>query len=165
MKLKRNILFCLILAAVSTSILVAPSAISQTPEDKSIAIVVHPDTQVAELTMDEVRDVFMAKQQFWPDKSRIVLLVRAPAAYERAFVLNRIYRMNESEFKRYWIAKMFRAEIPAGPKVVLSTNMAHQLVTAIPGSITFMLASDVSEEVRVVAIDGKLPHEEGYPLK
>jgi hypothetical protein len=133
--------------------------------DRPVAIVVHPETAVSDLTMQELRDIFLAEQQYWPDKSRIVLLVRAPAAYERTFVLNRIYQMSETEFRRYWIAKMFRAEVPSGPRVVFSTNMALGLVTAIPGSITFMLASDVGPDVKVLRIDGKLPHEDGYPLR
>jgi hypothetical protein len=135
-----------------------------TTEDRPVAIVVHPDTELENLTMAELRAIFLAEQQYWPDKSRIVLLVRAPDAYERTFVLDRIYQMTEAEFRRYWIAKMFRAEIPSGPRVVFSTNMALGLVTAIPGSITFIQASDVGSDVKVVRIDGKLPSEDGYPL-
>lgn len=134
-------------------------------DDQPVAIVVHPDTDVDDLTMEELREIFLAEQLYWPDRSRIVLLVRAPAAYERSFVLDRIYQMSEAEFRRYWIAKMFRAEIPSGPRVVFSSNMAIGLVTAIPGSITFMLASDVTPDVKVVRIDGKLPTEPGYALR
>jgi hypothetical protein len=133
--------------------------------DLPVAIVVHPDTDVDNLTLAELREVFLADRLFWPDNSRIVLLVRAPTAYERTFVLNEIYQMTEAEFRRYWIGKIFRAEVASGPRVVLSTNMALGLVTAIPGSITFMLASDVTPDGKVVRIDGKLPDEEGYPLR
>lgn len=134
-------------------------------QDQPVAIVVHPGTNISSLTMQQLREIFLAERQYWPDKSRIVLLVRAPVAYERTFVLKRIYQMSEAQFRRYWIAKMFRTEIPSGPRVVFSTNMARGLVTAIPGSITFMLASDVGPEVKVVRIDGKLPSEKGYPLR
>ena len=140
-------------------------AFSQESADQPVAIVVHPDTAVSDLTLNELREIFLAEQLYWPDHSRIVLLVRAPAAYERAFVLDRIYQMSETDFRSYWIKKMFRAEIPSGPRVVFSNNMAIGLVTAIPGSIAFMLASDVTPDVKVVRIDGKLPWEAGYPLR
>ena len=130
----------------------------------SVAIVVHPDVDIDEISMDRLRQIFLAEQQYWPDKSRIVLLIRAPAAYERAVVLERIYQMTEDQFRRYWIAKIFRAEIPSGPKVVLSTNMARELVSVIPSSITFMLAADVGTESKIIRVDGKLPDEDGYPL-
>ncbi|MDH5346227.1 MAG: hypothetical protein OEW59_10720, partial [Gammaproteobacteria bacterium] len=67
--------------------------------------------------------------------------------------------------RQYWIAKMFRAEVPRGPKIVFSTDMTLDLVVAIPGSISFMRADQVTDAVKVLKVDGKLPGEEGYPLK
>jgi ABC-type phosphate transport system substrate-binding protein len=143
----------------------AMPAFGQEPTDAPIAIVVHPDTDISNLTLDKLRQIFLGNELYWPDHSRIVLLVRAPTAYERSFVLDRIYEMSEDEFRSYWIKKMFRAEVPSGPRVVFSNNMAIGLVTAIPGSIAFMRASDLTPDVKVVRIDGKLPSEDGYPLR
>ena len=58
-------------------------------------------------------------------------------------VLKIIYQMSESQFKQYWIAKIFRAEVASAPKVVYSNDMANELVTAIPGAIAFIDAHDV----------------------
>jgi ABC-type phosphate transport system substrate-binding protein len=134
-------------------------------ENGGIAIVVHKDTDVGNLSMNELRNIFLANQQFWSDRSRIILLVRAPQSDERDYVLNRIYQMDEAQFRQYWIAKMFRAEVPRGPKIVFSTDMTLDLVVAIPGSISFMRADQVSDAVKIVSVDGKLPSDEGYPLK
>jgi hypothetical protein len=130
-----------------------------------VAIVVHPSVPVQNLSMDELRSIFQAERQFWRDGSRITLLVRAPVTYERDIVLNRIYHMDEEQFRQYWVGKMFRAEVPSGPQVVYSAQMARELVTVIPGAITFMPASEVSASSRVLRIDGKLPGERGYPLQ
>jgi hypothetical protein len=92
-------------------------------------------------------------------------MMRAPKSDERDFVLNRIYKMDEAQFRQYWIAKMFRAEVPSGPKIVFSNDMALALVIAIPGSISFIKSDEVTDEVRLVKVDGKLPGDEGYPLK
>ncbi len=139
------------------------------PEDligqNGLAIVVHKDTEVDDLSMHELRNIFLANQQFWPNRSRIILLVRAPQSDERDFVLDSIYQMDEARFRQYWIAKMFRAEVPRGPKIVFSTDMTLDLVVAIPGSISFMRADDVTDEIKLIRIDGKLPSDEGYPLK
>jgi ABC-type phosphate transport system substrate-binding protein len=134
-------------------------------ENGGIAIVVHEDTDVSDLSMTELRNIFLANKQFWADRSRIILLVRAPQSDERDFVLNTIYQMDEAQFRQYWIAKMFRAEIPRGPKIVFSTDMTLDLVVAIPGSISFIRADQVTDAVKVVRVDGKLPSDEGYPLK
>lgn len=142
------------------------SAVAQEPATTgSLAIVVHKDTQVDNLSMEDLRSIFLADQQFWPDRTRIILLVRAPQSDERDFVLNRIYKMSEPQFRQYWIAKMFRAEVPRGPKIVFSTDMALDLVVAIPGSISFIRASEVTDEVKVLRIDGALPDDAAYPLK
>ena len=131
----------------------------------AIAIVVHKSTEVDNLSLHELRNIFLANQQFWPDRTRIILLVRAPKSEERDFVLNTIYQMDEAQFRQYWIAKMFRAEVPRGPKIVFSTDMMLDLVVAIPGSISFINANEMTDDVKVVRVDGKLPTDEGYPLK
>lgn len=131
----------------------------------AIAIVVHKDTQVDNLSMGDLRSIFLANQQYWPDRTRITLLVRAPKSDERDFVLDSIYQMTEAQFRQYWIAKMFRAEVPRGPKIVFSTDMTLDLVVAIPGSISFIRSDETSDGVKTVRIDGKLPSDEGYPLK
>lgn len=133
--------------------------------DGNLAIVVHPGVEVENLSMAQLRRIFLADQQFWPDKSRIILLVKAPGAVERELVLDQIYQMSEPQFRQYWIAKIFRAEVASGPKIVVSSNMALELVTVIPGSITFMSASAVNDNVKVLKIDGVLPNEPGYPLR
>jgi ABC-type phosphate transport system substrate-binding protein len=131
----------------------------------AIAIVVHKDTAVDNLSMEELRNIFLANQQFWDNRMRISLMVRAPQSDERDFVLNRIYQMSEAEFRQYWIAKMFRAEVPRGPKIVFSTDMTLELVVAIPGSISFIRADEINDSVKVVSIDGLRPSDAGYPLK
>ena len=144
----------------------SPAVFGQDDSSQSaIAIVAHKDTAVDNLSLAELRNIFLANQQFWAGGSRIILLVRAPQSDERDFVLNRIYDMDEAEFRQYWIAKMFRAEVPRGPKIVFSNDMMLELVVAIPGSISFIKADIVSDDVRVIKIDGKLPTDAGYPLK
>lgn len=157
-----QVMICLAgMLLAAANVVLAESSIAES----GLAIVVHKDTEVENLTLSELRNIFRANQQFWPNRSRIVLLVRAAQSDERDYVLNNIYEMNEVEFRRYWIAKMFRAEVPRGPKVVFSTGMTLDLVVAIPNSISFMRADNVTDNVKVVRIDGKLPGEDGYPLK
>ena len=131
----------------------------------AVAIVVHPSTDVENLTLDELKSIFRGERQFWDDGRRVTLLIRAPVAEERELILQRIYDMDEDQFREYWIGKMFRAEVAAGPKLVYSADMARDLVTVIPGAITFVPVPDVSSGTKVVRIDGLLPSDEGYVLR
>ena len=133
--------------------------------DVDVAVVVHPDTPISNLSLAEVRKVFLGDRQYWSTNVPVVLMIRAPVARERDVVLKIIYQMSESQFKQYWIAKIFRAESPSAPKVVYSNDMANQLVTAIPGSIAFIDSKDVKPGSKVLRVDGRLPGEPGYPLR
>jgi ABC-type phosphate transport system substrate-binding protein len=138
---------------------------AQAHAPRPLAIVVNPNVPETNLSFAELRRIFLGEQQYWPDRSKVTLLVRAPTAYERSMVLDRIYRMDEDRFRQYWIGKMFRAEVAAGPKIVYSSDMALNLIAAIRGSITFVPLSAVTPDVKVLRIDGKLPSEPGYPLQ
>jgi ABC-type phosphate transport system substrate-binding protein len=142
----------------------APAAAQAIPK-QAIAIVVNPQSPISDLSFAELRRLFMGEQQFWADRSKVTLLVRAPTARERAIVLDKIYKMDEDQFRQYWIGKMFRAEVAGGPKIVYSTDMALNLIASIKGSITFVPASAVTAEVKVLKIDGKLPSDPNYLLK
>lgn len=133
--------------------------------DVDVALVAHPDTPVSNLTLAEVRKVFLGERQYWSANVPVVLLIRAPVARERNVVLKTIYQMSESQFKQYWIAKIFRAESASAPKVVYSNDMANELVTAIPGAIAFIDTREVRPGAKVIRVDGHLPGEAGYPLR
>jgi ABC-type phosphate transport system substrate-binding protein len=158
-------LFAMVWLTLSGASAVAQEVAQEVATAGPVAIVVHKDTDIDNLSLFEVRSIFLANQQFWPDRTRIILLVRAPKSEERDFILNTIYEMDEAQFRQYWIAKMFRAEVPRGPKVVFSTGMMLELVIAIPGSISFVSIDEVTDDVKVVKVDGMLPTDPGYPLK
>jgi hypothetical protein len=107
----------------------------------------------------------LGERQYWSTNVPVVLLIRAPVARERNVVLKIIYQMSESQFKQYWIAKIFRAESATAPRVVYSNDIASELVTAMPGAIAFIDAREVRPGAKVIRVDGHLPGEPGYPLR
>jgi phosphate transport system substrate-binding protein len=72
--------------------------------------------------------------------------------------------MSESEYKQYWIARMFRGEVTTGPKLVSSAAMARRLTAAVPGAIAVIPAAEVDRTVKVLSIDRRLPGVDAYPL-
>ena len=136
-----------------------PSA-GQTARETDIAVVVHPDTPISDLSLSEVSKVLLGEPQY-----SVVLLIRAPVARERDVVLRVIYQMSEAQFKQYWVAKIFRAEIASPPKIVYSNDLQSDLVTAMPGAIAFVDARNVRPGLKVLRVDGHLPGERDYPLR
>jgi hypothetical protein len=132
---------------------------------EDIAVVVHPDVSANNLSFVEVRNLLLGDRQFWSTNLRVTLLMRAPGARERDVVLKTIYQMTEAQFRQYWIAKVFRGEVTAGPRIVYSNEMATELVGVIPGAIAFVDATQVPKQLKVLKVDGYLPGEEKYPLR
>jgi hypothetical protein len=142
----------------------SPAAVHAQQRD-AIAIVVHPSVRQDNVTFSQLRQLFMGDKQQWSDGTRVTLLMRAPSAPERTIVLERIYDMNEAEFRQYWIGKIFRTEIMSGPKIVFSSEMTRELVAALPGAIAFIRASDVTPGMKVLRIDGRMPGDRDYILQ
>jgi len=130
-----------------------------------LAIVVHADVPVAEVSLSEARNLLLAERQFWTPDLRVTILMGAPGSRERSVVVRTICRMTEAQFRQYWISKVFRAETPSAPKIVYTTESATDLVSRIPGAIAIVDAQFVPKGMKVLKIDGRLPGEEGYELR
>jgi hypothetical protein len=137
----------------------------QTARSSDIALLVHPDTPVDNLSLADVRKVFLGERQYWTTKLPVELYLRAPVSHERGVVLRVIYQMSEAQYRQYWIAKILRAEAVSPPKTVSSNDAAMELVTGIPGAIVFMDARDVRTGPKVLRVDGHFPGDPGYPLR
>jgi len=134
------------------------------PAVEHFAVIVHPSTRTNDVSLTQLRRVFLGEQQFWPGGSRVILFVHGPGTTERAIVLRRLYEMSDGEFKRYWIAKTFRDDVTTGPKIVSSSALAKRLTASIPGAIAVIPASDVDASVKVLTIDSRYPGSPDYPL-
>ena len=152
------------MSSVSKLAAVVMLSVSLAAAPGDVAVVVGPDTPVVNLSFTDVRKLFMGDRQYWNSNLRVTLLIRAPVARERDVVLKMIYGMTEAQFRQYWISKIFRLETSSGPKIVYSTEMAAELVTAIPGAVAFMDSAIVPKSLKIVKIDGRSPGEKGYRL-
>jgi phosphate transport system substrate-binding protein len=130
-----------------------------------IAIVAHSNVPVDNLSFAELRKVVLGDRQYWAANLRVTLLLRAPISRERDVVLQRVYEMNESQFRQYWIGKVFRAEVASGPKIVNSTDATIGMLSSLPGSIAFIDSKEVPKNLKVLRVDGKLPGQDGYALR
>src|SRR5207237_6381 len=68
-----------------------------------VAVIVHPDILVDNLTLSELRRLVLGDREFWPASVRVTLLIRAPIAHEREIILNTVCQMTEAQFRQHWI--------------------------------------------------------------
>ena len=97
-----------------------------------------PASQVDNLTLADLRRILTGDKEFWPSGERVTILIRAPVARERDAMVKDVCQMTEAQFRQHWIGKVFRADVPSGPKIVYSTEMALDQVSRTPGALALV---------------------------
>ncbi len=129
-----------------------------------VAIIVNPKNPVDGLSFRELRALFELQQQFWKNGKRVSLVTQKAGLPEKQVVLNKVYRRSEESLNRYWMNRMFNAEIYTIPKPRASNNAVKQVISRLTNGIGFISVSAVDSSVKVLRIDGRLPGEAGYQL-
>jgi len=142
----------------------ATGAPVEEPAPLRLAVIVHGDVPVDDLSLGELRKIFLGDRQFWIEDLRVVVLVPPIGSGERAVLLEKVYEKTESQYRHYWIAKVFREEASSAPKRAASARAAGDLVRQIPGAISVADAAKVPPGVKVLRVDGKAAADEDYPL-
>src|ERR1700684_1336476 len=83
-------------------------------QNQNVAVVVNPKNPVSNLSGSELRKIFAGEKRTWTGGLTIKIITRVPGSYEHV-VLLRVLRMNEIEYKHYWIAQVFHGEAQAEP--------------------------------------------------
>jgi len=150
-------LFCAFLLMAS----LAPAA-DPKPE---FAVVASADVPVDNLTIAELRKLYLGDRQFWSSNLRVALLVRAPVTRERAVVVWTICKMSESQFGQHWIGKVMRADCTNSPRLFPSNQAAMDLVRNMSGAIAIVNAAQVPKGMKILSVEGKQPGQPGYKLQ
>ena len=139
--------------------------------DVPIAVIVHKEVPVNDLSLSELREIFLGERRFWARDLTITLLTPPRGTREREVLLKKIYQQrSEAQVQHYWVNKLFDDEEEEGddalafPKITGSHEMSANLVRTIPGAIALVPANRIPKGVKVLLIDGKKPGEAGYPL-
>jgi ABC-type phosphate transport system substrate-binding protein len=131
-----------------------------------IAVIVHEQVPIEELSLPELRRIFLGERLAWSDELKIKVLTPPRDSPERKVLLNKIYgRRSEAQYQQYLVNKLFEGAAPVLPKITSSNEMSASLVRGIPGAIALVPANKIPSGVKVLRIDGKKPGERGYELR
>ena len=133
--------------------------------DQDLAIIVNQSNSVDNLSMQELRTVFLGERSHWPNGRRITLVMMEPGFAERRAVLREIYHMNESDFSRHFMRGLFTGEVFVSPKTLATPVGVRKFVFNVPGAIGYVRASDVDDTVKVIRIEGHLPDDKDYAIR
>jgi len=148
--------------------LVADAIAEVTPGTAAVVIVSAHQT-VTTISSADLRRIFLGQMTRWPNRRRIVVLVRPADSPEQRLLLHRIVRMTDIDYSQHWLGQVFRGEAPTPPMTIGSSEALKRAVASNPDAIGILLSSDLDARdlrlVRLLPIDGKLPGKDGYLLQ
>ena len=138
---------------------------ASTSGDDTLAIIVNQSNNIDEISLRELRTVFLGERSHWANGRRITLVMMDPGLAERRAVLRDICRMNETEFSRHFLQGLFTGEVFVSPKTLSSPTGVRKFVFNVPGAIGYVRASDVDTTVKVIRVNGHRVDDPEYPLR
>ena len=133
--------------------------------DDTLAIIVNQTNPIDNLSLRELRTVFLGERSHWPNGRRITLVMMDPGLSERKAVLRDVCRMSETEFSRHFLQGLFTGEVFVSPKTLSTAVGVRKFVFNVPGAIGYLRTSDVDSSVKVIKVNGHRPDDADYPLR
>ena len=164
--IRRTTTVLLVLAAAAL-LRAAPEARLATspPKQESLAIIVNQSNSVDELSLAELRAVFLGERSHWPNGRRITLVMMEQGQPEREAILREICRLSEADFRRRILQGLFTGEVLVSPKTLATPVGVRKFVFNVPGAIGYLRPEDVDASVKVIRVEGRLPSDTEYSVR
>jgi ABC-type phosphate transport system substrate-binding protein len=145
--MRRLILLTTLMLAliISGALLLTVSAGSE-----EVDVVVNKSNNIGPLSREEVRRIFIGEHSSWRGGKRITVLMLAPDKPERGVILREVFKMNESDYTKYFLQAAFTGHVEAAPKNLPSVVQMKAHLAANPNAIGYLLKEEVDDSVRVV---------------
>ena len=127
-----------------------------------MAVVVSANCPLANLSLYQLKHLYLGEYVSGPDGQRLVPLNRTPP--ERVVFDSAVLSMTADEVAAYWIDRRIRGE-RGSPRAMPSGEVALRMVAHLEGAVTYVRTDEVRPGVKVVRIDGKLPTDPGYSVR
>ena len=162
--------FCLCVAFVFVAGLAfrisAPELRAQeTQATSDIAVVVSADNPMNDISLATLRKVVLGDLTSWKNHANVVLILRPEGSPERDAVMRVVAQMTDSQFKQYWMGKVFRGEATTEPLTVASKGVMLEYLGGREGGIAFIEDPKMFPHIKVVTVNGLKPGELKYPLR
>ncbi len=129
-----------------------------------IAIIVNKANAIEDVSFRELDMILKMEKKFWKDGSQIYLVMQEFRSPEKEVILKTVYKMDDQELKKFWLAKIYQGAIPSFPKIIASNQSVKAFVQQVPNAVGYIDAAYADGSVKVLKVDGKLPGENGYKL-
>jgi hypothetical protein len=155
------------LMTVCVALLVALVALSPRPvragNEVPLAVIVAPGSKLTNISLADLRRVFTSERVTDPDGNKLIALNHPPKTPDRVGFDKVVLGMDADGVGRFWIDRKIRGG-NGPPRTVESLATLRRVVEKLPGALGYLRPGQLSNEVRAIRVDGKLPEDPGYPL-
>jgi phosphate transport system substrate-binding protein len=127
-----------------------------------IAVIVNRNNPVNNLTLEELRKIYLGKITEFPNGERVILGEFSSGKKKFYEVL---LGMSPHKVKKHWISVVFSGGNASPPVELKNLKEVKEFVSKYPGAICFINVKKVDKDLKVLRIDGKKPGDRDYPLR
>ena len=146
--------------SLALTVLLVASPLS--PAAAQIAMIVHRDNPVRDLSVATLRRLYLGQTTTFSNGERVALLECTPLQmtfYRKAL------GMSPELVHRHWIGLVFQGEDATPPQPMRDADATKRFVAEHPGAIGFVDLRAVDATVRVLTVEGYAPTDANYPLR
>lgn len=163
MKSRRLLFLTAAATALVALVALAPSPV-RAGGDVALAVIVGPDSQLTQISMADLRRLFRGERLTEPGGTRLIPLNHPPRTVDRVGFDGVVLRMDPDAVGRFWIDRKIRGD-SGPPRTVESLATLRRVVQKLPGAVGYIRPAQLSNEVRAIRVDGKLPEDPGYQVR
>ena len=127
-----------------------------------IAIVVNKNNPIDDISIAELKRIYLAKQTVFSQGKNIVLAEYADLKEEFYDIL---LDWSLIKYKRHWMKLIFSGESYGAPKEFDRTDDLKKFISKNVNAIAFIALSDADDNVKILTVDGNNPWSKDYPFK
>lgn len=161
---RRALSLWLAVGAVAAALLALSPRPVRAGSDVSLAVIVSPSSKLTNIRSDDLRRVFQSERITDPEGNRLIALNHPPKTVDRVGFDQSVLGMDADAVGRFWIDRKIRGG-NGPPRTVESLSTLRRVVEKLPGAIGYVRPAQLTNEVRAIRVDGKLPEDPGYLVR
>lgn len=115
----------------------------------TLLVIVNPGISVDKLDREQLRNIYLLKQNSWPDGTPVIPLNLPATSKLRTLFFEKILKLDMQTAANVWIQMHFQGRQP--PHVVSSPKAAVTFTTRIKGAISYIPAGIETPQTKIVA--------------
>ncbi|HUK20648.1 MAG TPA: hypothetical protein VLV45_03720 [Gemmatimonadales bacterium] len=127
-----------------------------------IAVIVNRGNSVQNLSLSDLRRLYLGQSATFANGTRVVLVTYPPA---QARFYDSALGMDGDRFQRHWMQLVFQGQDATPPKAIGNGAELNRFVAEHPGALAFVDLAVADQSVKILTIDGQAPTDTGYRLR